>query len=195
MVKLSLEMMRRFNIPEVHWGASLADIPNTCRHKKPVRDYLDSITDNVNKASGVLFFGEYSSGKSALAAICLKAAAVKGIVSYWVVARDIPGLAIEKPLFEPGVTVYERCLSVPLLVVDELQVRAEIRGIEQFVEMLIRARVDAKRCTILTTNHTPAYLAEKFPAMYAVLQEAVTPIKVTGHDFRKGIANKRSGVS
>lgn len=182
-------MLERLQIPRVHWNTKASLIPDSCKHKKLIVEYVENISANVCKPRGLLLFGTYSAGKSGCAAICLKAAAFRGCIGLWLVANSVPTVQIEKTPFDEEVTLYERACSVPLLVLDELQIRSEVKGIEQYVERLIRLRVDAKLATIITTNHTPAEVSAKFPALAAALLEAVVPMKVDGHDFRKEISN------
>ena len=75
-------------------------------------------------------------------------------------------------------------------MIDELIIREEVRYTEEALEFLVRSRVDDKLCTIITTNHAPAYIEKKFPALLSALKEAVLPIKVTGHNFRDKIAEE-----
>jgi DNA replication protein DnaC len=98
---------------------------------------------------------------------------------------------IEKVPFDDEMNLYERALSVPILVLDELKLRTEAKGVEQYCEMLIRRRIDDKKCTIITTNHAPSVIKEKYPALYAPLMESVLPVKIEGHDFRKAIAERK----
>jgi DNA replication protein DnaC len=175
---------RRMAVPKAHWSACLTNVGDSFSYKKKIQKYIDNIEDNVREPKGLLLFGEYSAGKSGLASIILKAAALKGIIGFWVVVRDLPEQVIKNVIFDDEYTVWERARMVPILVVDELLIRKEVRYTEQAVEVLIRHRVDEKLCTIITTNHTPQAIQKSYPALFAVLQEAVVPLKVSGMNFR-----------
>lgn len=185
---LSREIMERLNVPPVHWQACMSAIPNTVKYKATIAEYLENVCNNCTKLNkGLLLWGEYSTGKSAIAAMCLKAAACKGIIGYWIRAEMIPTYRIENTRFDAEQTVYERCLSVPLLVIDELILRTEMKYTEYAAEELLRCRVDARKCTIVTTNKSIADLQTKWPSLIAVMQECIYPVKISGKDFRKEI--------
>lgn len=188
MIKITQVHMNRMGIPEVHWNARMDKIPDVCKHKKPIARYLHNIEQNIEKPMGLLLFGPYSGGKSALGSIILKAATVNCFIGYWTAAFDVPKWLIEKVRFDEHMTIYERCLTVPILVIDEYQMRKEMKFTEDAVDTLVRARVDERLCTVITTNHTPDRIKEARPAMFAALKESVYPLKVQGHDFRDVIS-------
>jgi len=191
MVLLTTQHLERMRIPQKHWGAKLSLIPDRCEHKKIVSNYVANIEDHLYEDSrGLLLFGNYSVGKSALAAIILKAAMAAGEVGLWISSRDIPTYVIQNTPFDDNVTVYDRAHKVRALVIDELIIRDDIKYTEQSIETLIRRRVDECLMTILTTNHAPAAIKEKYPALAEVLLEATTPVRVSGHNFREVIASE-----
>ena len=187
---VTLDHCKRINIPEVHIQATMSHIPDNCSHKKKIQDYLDSIVENIRKPKGLLLTGEYSVGKSAIAAIILKAAASQGYLGFWISARTLPEHIINETRFDEEFTVYDRARTVPLLVIDEMQIMPEIKYTEQVLEGLIRLRIDLRLATILTTNHTKAVIKNRYEALYSALTEAVIHIQVSGCDFRKIIQGK-----
>ena len=188
---LSLEVLERIGIPRRHWNCTLSSIPDNCPHKQVIVNWIADIKSNIRPARGLLLMGEYSQGKSGLCSIMLKAAMIEcGILGYWVRARDLPKHLIEKTVFDDELTVMQRAESVPLLVIDELQIRDDIAYTEQAVEMLVRRRIDDELCTILTTNHKVSELKIKYPALAAALVEVVKPIVVSGHNFREDRAKQ-----
>ncbi len=188
---ITKDCLSRMRIPKIHWGASLDKIPNACAHKSILNRYLSNIHQHIRKATGLLLFGEYSAGKSAIAAICLQRAAQVGVIGYWMSAADLPRYQIEGEMFDAELTCYERARLVPLLVIDEYFMRREMKWTEDAVDALVRARIDEMRCTILTTNHAPSQIEESRPALAAALKEATYPVKVSGHDFRKELMKER----
>lgn len=187
---LNEEIMQRLNLPKKHWYCVLSKIPDQCPHKELLVNWIDNLKSNVRNAKGMLLVGDYSRGKSGSAAIMLKAAASKGIIGLWLTARDLPTYVIEKTLFDDDLTVINRARQVPLLVIDELQIRDSVAYSEQAVEMLVRKRIDDGKCTIITTNHSTKELKHKYPALIAALSEAVYPVSVSGHNFRQEIADQ-----
>ncbi len=187
---LSGEFRSRLGIPAVHWSATLAEIPDQCSHREIIEKWCDNVMSNVEKSRGLLLMGEYSQGKSAIGSICLKAAACHGIIGFWVSARALAEYKIEKTGFDEYQTIWERAQQAPLLVIDEVQIRDNAKFTELALEELVRGRVDNQLCVILTTNHGREELQQRHPALMAVLQEAVVPVKVSGHDFRKEYAKE-----
>ena len=155
-------------------------------YKAIVAKYVEKLADQVRKGIGLILWGPYGSGKSAIGCILLKALFVKtGQIGLWVRATDIPSFVIEKTSFDSVETYKDRMASVPLLVIDELIVRGNDRFRETVVEDLIRERTNEGLATIITTNLPPSELRKRYPALAAVLQECSLPIKVHGCDFRK----------
>ena len=179
------DLLDLMGIPINHWDAKFRYIPDGLRHKEVVREYCDNIRENLQKGQGLYLWGEYSTGKSALAAICLKAAANHRIVGRWVRAKELPNIQISKQRDESEGLYYETLKNCPLLVLDEFQMREDIKYTENLAEDVIRFRIDNKLSTVITSNVVVTDLKQRYPALYAVLQEAVYPVKVHGHDFRQ----------
>jgi len=78
----------------------------------------------------------------------------------------------------------DRALEVPLLVVDEVILRGKDQFRETVVEDLIRERTNRMAATVVTTNLSPTKISDVYPALAAVMKEAMLPVKVSGHDFR-----------
>ena len=181
---LTEEMLDRIRLPRVHRKCTVSQIPDKCVHKKVVQDWVDDVINNVRDSKGLMFLGDYSTGKSGLAAICLKAAADHGIIGLWVRAYDFTSQVIEKTSFDGYQTIQQRADSVSLLVIDEVQIRDKTSYVEDLIERLVRRRVDEGLCTILTTNHKKVDLEKRMKSLMAVLREAVEPCVVTGINWR-----------
>lgn len=182
--KLTEQHMDRMLIPKVHWNALLSKVPNRCVHKGHVSDYVEDIVPSITSGQGLYLWGDYGRGKSGLAALILKAAASRGFIGLWLRAKELPRHVIEKTQFDNEFTMMDRALDVPILVLDEFQVRSDIRYTEVAAEDLIRARIDSKKSTIVTSNITISDISDRYPALYSVLQEGLFPIHIKGHDFR-----------
>jgi len=182
--KVPVELLGRIRIPKRHWHCTLAQIPDHCKHKPEILRWIGNIDANIANAHGLLLAGEFSRGKSGTASILLKAAAAHGYIGLWLRARDLPGYVIEKTWFDDDQLVIDRARTVPILVIDELQIRDQVAYSEQAVEMLVRQRIDDMRCTIITTNYSTDELKQKYPALTEAMREAVRPVIVAGHDFR-----------
>lgn len=187
MVRVTAEILERMRVPRVHWGATLSKIPGRCTHRKIISDYLNNLEKNMQLGKGLLLFGDYSVGKSAIAAIILKSAVMVRKIGLWVVHRRLPEYHIEKTLFDGETTVWERIHSVPILVVDELLLRNDIAYTEQALEYVVRQRIDMRRATIITSNYAPSTIQSKYPSLESAMREAYLPVKVSGHNFREEI--------
>jgi DNA replication protein DnaC len=176
-------------IPEIHWKVTREKLPPTS-HSMIVGKYIDNLPSMIEQGQGLYLHGDYGMGKSGLAALILKYAIVHRVLGYWVRAKNIPEYVISHARTEENVEVYTKCLETPLLVIDEFQVRDEVRFTETIVEDIIRMRLDDRRSTIVTSNVTPGSLSTLYPALLSVLKEGVLPVKVAGFNFRtplKGI--------
>lgn len=173
-------------MPEIHYPASLASIPRKFQYVTTTSNWIDKIEENIHKPKGLFFCGDFGRGKSALAAICLKAAAVKGYIGYWLSARKVAGYKINKDMFDDTMTCIERAETVPLLVIDEVQLsRGENAGFTELaIEELVRDRVDAKLCTLFTSNMSPAEIKDRVASIGNLLGEAVIKVEVSGVNWR-----------
>lgn len=188
--KTTTEHLKQLGIPPVHWHARLDAIPDhACPWKPRLLEYVDAIAENVSRPRGLLLHGTHSTGKSAAAAICLKAAACQRVYGFWQAAGSLGSEVMEDATWD-GKPVLDHCLEVPVLVLDNLRLTREQKWRDRLADDLVRARVDAKRCTIVTTEHTMEEVKNLFPSLGAVLMEAVVPVRVYGYDFRRQIAQE-----
>jgi len=173
-------------MPKLHWEASIDKIPDL-PYKLTVLKYLGSIKERMVEGQGLLLHGPYSSGKSAIAAICLKTALLLQFpkIGLWIKAKALPDYIINKTRFDDAFTMYSRAKSVPLLVIDEIQLRKNLGYTENMAEDLIRERIDKQLATIITTNHSLSTIRDEYPALYEILQEGVLPLKIEGCNFRQ----------
>lgn len=186
-----IEVYKRLRLPEVHWNVTINKIPNHCPHKKIIRDYTENILNNVEKGQGLYLFGDYGTGKSAIGCICLISAQKMRHLGLFLKAKDVPKYVIENIKFDFDKTYWERAVEVPLLVIDEFQLADKLGFREEVIEDLVRARIDRKRATIITTNVVPKILEAKYPGLYSVIQESLYPVKIFGHDFRAEMKGKK----
>jgi len=188
---LTKDHMERMRIPRLHHACTLQAIPDTCQHKAHVLSYIDALGDNLRDGVGLMLFGDYSSGKSGLGSILLKAAASSGRIGLWIAASRIPGYYINGDVFDEHHTMIERAVAAPLLMIDEVILFGDKR--DWHLERLVRDRIGLQRATIVTTNLSPAKFKNHYSALAAVMQEAIIPIHVDGHDFRADIKERLQG--
>jgi len=188
------DLLNRMNLPRNHWDARLSEIPDKASHKEQIVDYVENITYNVSNGRGLYLSFKQSTGKSAIAAICLKAALSKGHSGLWLACDQVPKYIIEDYEFDDDMTVVQRAETVPLLVLDEfvLSVKSEkgrkvarVGERERMIEMMVRRRIDAKKATIITSNIGPKTFEEVYPSFFRVLTESVDFVTTdSSHLFR-----------
>lgn len=186
--KITEEILRLLAIPRNHWKASLAEIPDRFEYRNKILQWCNESRSRVESQSGLLLHGPCSSGKSAVASICLQAAFTHGVFGFWVSALGLTEYQIKEIPFNDEETIWERAQRTPLLVLDEVQVvkgNSSLNWNMYLIERLIRSRVDDGKCTIFTMNYSQDDLMEKHPSLFAVLHEAVTPVCIQGYDFRQ----------
>lgn len=183
---LTKEYFQRMNIPSLYWNVSSDKIKQP--QQNLVLRYIDNFLAYRKKGWGLLFWGEYGSGKSAAAAVILKeGVAINGKTGLWVFADQIPAYVIDRTKFDSQETFVERMISVDLLVIDELILHRKDTFMDTAVEMVFRRRLSAIRPTLITSNISPKQFEENYPAMHSALTEAVFPVKFEG-SFRKDSA-------
>lgn len=180
------------NIPEVLLECEMSKIKEF-PYKAKIQSYIDALPKIIKTRQGLLLWGNYGAGKSGLASIILKEAAKQEICGFWISCKQLPGYVIKETIWREGITFYDRAQAVPILVLDELQIREDrVAFLESCVEDLLRIRVSKNKPTIMTTNHVPSSIKASYPAMYSVMEESTRPIEIAGMEFRhdmKGICN------
>lgn len=190
-----MDVLQRMNLPVNQWDVRISEISDSAKHKAWVVSYVEDIANNIKQGKGMYISHRQSTGKSAIAAICLKAAASKGYIGLWLTCDRVPQYIIEKYAFDDDLSVIDRAESVPLLILDEfafptssktvggkVKVTGKIGEREKMIETLVRRRIDAKKSTIITSNIGPKALEEVYPEFYRVMTESLKYVS-TDPDF------------
>lgn len=182
--------MELMKMPEKYRGeeVNITGIPKSCTHREHVKEYGQNLHENMKQGKGLLLWGNSSTGKSAIASMCLKRLFDYSHIytGLWVTARRIPQFVIEGTMFNDSETMAERLISVDLLVIDEFIIHNSDNTFRQdIVEHIFRDRAENNKPTILTTNMTLIELNKKAYTFFQVMQEHQEIIKVTGHNFRE----------
>lgn len=196
-----IEMYQRSGIPQVYWESHIKNIPDKA-YKEQVIEWINGLKANrfnhLESSKGMYIHGPYGSGKSAIAAMLLRAGVGVGIFGLWVNYRQIAGFKIDKNEFDEHETYYERMLSVPLLVIDEVEFKINKGFLVETLEDLVRNRTQKRRPTVVTSNHSTKYLSEigqsndkndmviysQISGFLGVFPEAFQPMYVYGRNFR-----------
>lgn len=167
------DLFSRAKIPRNHWDCLLSKIPTTASHYEAIARYLDNISENLKEGRGLYFSNQAGRGKSGAAAIIAKCALAHRHSVLWIESEKVVTYSIgrDEYLFDEDQTVIQRAETCDLLILDEFYVDAKARKSEQYVERLVRTRIDDKKATILTSNVSPASLKTRYPLLYSVLTE------------------------
>ncbi len=160
-------------------------MPPDSTAKKYLQSYLAKLPTFLKQGKGLMIHGPASRGKSALAAVCLKYAACLGVIGYWLRAVDLVEAKINNVMFDSSESVIGRCLSVPMLVLDDVWFRhGEDKFTGYYTDEVVRQRRDKKLVTIITTNHTMEELKAAHSSFYEIWKECGWALKVDEYDFR-----------
>jgi DNA replication protein DnaC len=175
---------KRMNLPDLHINSRMETIPEKCKHKPVIVEIANTIKDVVASGNNLLLWGDFGVGKSGCAAILLKAALSKGIFGFWTTYEDYINSVMSDLYYDEEKTFDEKCKEVPLLVLDELIIRENSKQKETMIEVLVRHRLEKKRSTIITTNHSPVWMREHHRSFFSLFNGHYGILEVKGHNFR-----------
>ena len=194
--KLTIGDVRRANLPERYWEASLNVIPDWLVYKPKVEKYLGSILEMLDQGIGLyLWSTENGTGKTSIASLIAKEALRYGKTVFFEESSRLKGMLINKEQFEEGTSIEARMMMVDVLILDDIgkEYRTSSGYVENVIETLVRARVQKVKTTIMTGNVHPKDMQKIYSEDFsALLKESVVPVNVTGHDFREARAKALS---
>lgn len=153
---LTVAMLRRMNIPEDYWRVGLEKV-SPDQTKKMVTKYLVDIIDALEHGIGMIINGEYGSGKTSIAILCLKQARRNGGTGLYLTAAEYLRDVFQRVRFDDTLSTERRAAQVDLLVIDDLGKEAVNFANEKdasaamFVS-LVKERASKNLSTIVTTN-------------------------------------------
>lgn len=178
------KVFERIHLPVKYWSSTIAKIADQ-PHKGPFLDYWKVAPKHISEGRGLFLYGPFGSGKTSLAALIVKRAAQYGQIGYWVRMDDLISEMMDKAQFDATTTCTDRAREAPLLVVDEVIIRENVRFKETHLEETIRYRVDQKLATVLTSNDSPTKICRLIPGMSSILSDkAFLHLNVAGEDMR-----------
>ena len=194
--KLTIGDVRRANLPERYWEASLDAIPDWLVYKPKVEKYLGSILEMLDQGVGLyLWSTENGTGKTSIASLIAKEALRYGKTVFFEESSRLKWMLINKEQFEEGTSIEARMMMVDVLILDDVgkEYRTSSGYAENVIETLVRARVQKVKTTIMTGNVHPKDMQKIYSEDFsALLKESVVPVNVTGHDFREARAKALS---
>ena len=194
--KLTIGDVKRANLPERYWDASLRVIPDHLDYKRKIEKYLDNLVGMMDHGIGLyLWSSENGTGKTSVSALIAKEALRYGKTVFFEESSRLKGMLINKEQFEEGTSIEERMMMVDVLILDDVgkEYRTSSGYAENVIETLVRARVQKVKTTIMTGNVHPKDMQKIYSEDFsALLKESVVPVHVTGHDFREARAKALS---
>lgn len=192
---LTISQWEAMRVPIAYRSVSLEAIRGL-PHESAVLKILDTLPKSLRAGHGAGFYGKYSSGKSALAALVLRVALERlSVCGVWIKSRELVSMNIEGWLDLDGEPLWDRVLSSRLLVLDELWFSSGgARRTDTIQEEVLRFRVENRLSTFITTNIDPEELQTSAKSFYAVSTETILWVKICGYDFRAD-PKKRLGGS
>ena len=194
--KLTIGDVKRANLPERYWDASLNAIPEHLDYKHKIKKYLDNLVEMMDQGIGLyLWSAENGTGKTSVSALIAKEALRYGKTVFFEESSRLKGMLINKEQFEEGTSIEERMMMVDVLILDDVgkEYRTSSGYAENVIETLLRARVQKLKTTIMTGNVHPKDMKKIYSEDFAaLLKESVVPVNVTGHDFREARAKALS---
>lgn len=181
---LDPEDMRTMNVGKRYWHSSVTKIDPTAEYRKVIEKYIKNIRDNIVNGRGILFHGDYSSGKTAASIILAKAVVMHGGTAFFIEVPELSDIKITSKRFDDDSTVWERMEAVDLLVLDDLGSDYGTEWARQLVERIVRHRVNNCKTIVATTNMFQSLKTIYDDGMVEVLSSALIPVSADGKNWR-----------
>jgi DNA replication protein DnaC len=181
---LNVRMLRRLGIPRRYWQATLDEVTGG-----PFREFVVRYVVNIRRALesgyGMVLNGKTGTGKSSIAAICLKQARRIGASGFFITSASYLKAVIQNVPFDESTSVAQRCIDVDLLVIDDLakevvNIGGKNDGSAAMLEALVKERCSNLRSTIITMNLIEEDLIKLYgESMVGMLREVAPLVHVT----------------
>ena len=188
---ISDKLRRQFEfvrLPENHYYAKINEVQET---SVDISDWLENPKSKLG-GKGLYLYGDYSRGKSSIAAIICKMLIYKGIFPFWLEYQDLAGYIINDTMFNDTTTMVRRAAEADFLICNEFNPKAYQKPMPiDCLDYVIRERVAAKKTTIITSNTSPGELKNDpkvgpmCQSLVAISREAFTSVLLEGKDLRK----------
>jgi DNA replication protein DnaC len=189
MIKLTQEHLEHAKIPPEYWNVYLKNIPDELSHKKDVKTYLANIQTFLDEGIGLYIWSpENSTGKTAISVLAQKYAMKHGYSTYFITSEDFKDALITKEMFSEDTTIYQRAITVDLLVLDDITKEyrpktsnANIGFAESKIQQMLRFRSQHRLSTIFTSNTNPKEMGNIYGKdLSEMLRACMKPIHVSG---------------
>lgn len=161
-------------------------------YKKGIKVYMSNIEIFMNKGIGLyLWSKENSTGKTAIAVLCIKRVMELGKKAMYITSEDFKDAMITREMFDESQSVYSRAIDVDILVLDDIakEYRPEKKEgmgfAESQIQKLLRVRTQARKATIFTSNRHPKEMRLIYgDSLVALLKANIKQIEIAGIDWR-----------
>lgn len=186
---------RRSQIPDKWKDAKLSDYLLTYEYGDPQASIQLAKWIESDRKQGLMFYGTPGCGKSMLACVAANAVLKDGGQPYFLPVQDLSSALYtrvsmrereEQERFDQ--LVHYITYYVDLLILDDMSSEraSPTKYVEDRLIQIIRARGNAGKTLIVTSNSTPEQFAVRYGAATAsFLYEVCTLVKVSASDYRK----------
>ena len=190
--------LRNAGIPERYMDRRLETferVPGTAKALDAAADVIDAATDPDREGRGMVIIGPAGCGKTHLAVGILRAIAESKadtdetfslFRSRFVVVPDLLDTLRERIGDSSVRDPLPALLEAPLLVLDDLGREKPTEWVTDRLYVLVNARYNAMRPTIVTSNYALSELADRgYDAMMSRLRDDAAVVTMTAADYRK----------
>lgn len=178
-------------LPAWHQHRRLADLHDTgiyahCAEPLELaRKWVAKFRSDEPLRRGLYLHGPVGAGKTSIAA----AIAVEVEALYWDTRALLAAMKEEFGLGRVAYPVKERCVRVPVLVLDDIGKQRRTDWVVEETQDIVERRFDRGGLTVVTSNLGPGEMASFVgAAAWSRLQAMCAPVEVDGPDLRRGAA-------
>lgn len=161
-----------------------------------IKGYVENIDTMYDKGAGLQLMGAEGVGKSAIAVLILRAIRERGYWGYFIPVADLREAVRSRLEFEDDSSVFDRCRSVDVLVLDNL---TEMDGGDRFfgaahITDLVAHRGQRGLLTIVTTRLDLDGIDRHLATFAKTTSGYVVPFTVKGKNLRATKAKELRSV-
>lgn len=183
------------NVPTKYRAFTFEQIthPQTADIRAKIKDYLDSLNEQLENGMGLFLSGSTGLGKTAIASIVLMESLKLGRTGHFFTLDQCLNLYMGGWKDEEMKKQYqENVLGADVLVIDEVgnEPRTNINLVGACLNDILRRRSNNLQTTIITSNLFFKKIKDVYgEETYSILSECVIPFELNGVDFREGRAS------
>jgi DNA replication protein DnaC len=185
--EITVSDLKRANVPEKFWYATLSAVPRNLPYMKKVLAYYIRMEELMDKGIGVyLFSTDNQTGKTSIAVALLKRALRLRKTVFFEEAGRLKNALTRNEEFEDNILLDQRIRFVDLLVIDDLgkEYRTSSGYAESTFENIVRDRIQTMKPIIITGNIPPKSIGNTYSqSMSAILKGSLIPIQISGYNW------------